>query len=112
MWTIEKDLDDLIICHSESELEIPIKKFNPALSIPHTLPQEVIGELVQLGVKYPLEEYDNRGKSITIYLEVIITGNDERRTANLHLGNNVSWRIPVDFAEQLQAIFLLQGVLK
>lgn len=112
MWTVEKDLDDLIICHSESGLEILIKKFNPGLSIPHTLPQEILEQLVQLGVKYPLEEYDNQGKSITIYLEVIITGNDERRAAHLHVGNNVSWRIPVDFAEVLQATLLLQGVLK
>ncbi len=111
MWTVEKDLDDLVICNSESELEISLRNFNPALSIPHSLPSELLEELVQLGVKYPLKEYDSKSNSIAIYLEVIITGNNQRRSAHLHLGNNVSWRIPVDFAEQLQAIFLLLGGL-
>ena len=112
MWTVEKYLDDLLICHSDSGLEISLKNFKSELSIPHTLPQELLEDLVQLGVKYPLEEYDNQGNRSAIYLEVIITGNNERRSAKLHVGNNVSWKIPVEFAEQLQAIFLLQGALK
>ena len=106
-WTLTKDGDCLLICEEDSGLEIPLKNFDSLKAVPHTLPKEVIGELVQLGVKCPTEDVDPFGNPVC--LEVIITGNAERRSARLHYGI-CSWSLPIEFAEKLQAAFLMPGV--
>lgn len=107
-WTIELDYNTLLICEEYSELEIALQDFDSSKSLPHTLSQEVIGDLAQLGIKYPTEDVDPFGNPV--YLEIIITGSGDRRQAILHYGNTVSWRVPVEFAEQLQSILLLAKV--
>lgn len=106
-WTVEIDDGTLLICEEASGLEIAIADFNSAKSIPNTLPQELIGDLVQLGVKYPVDGSTEFG---SLHLEIIITGNEEGRQAVLHYGNDVSWRVPIEFGEQLQALLLLTKV--
>ena len=104
-WTAELDYQTLLICEEDSELEIALQNFNSSKALPHTLPQEVIEGLTQLGVKYPTEDVDPFGNPV--YLEIIITGNEERRQAILHYGSSVSWRVPIEFGEQLQSMLLL-----
>lgn len=106
-WTVEIDDGTLLICEESTELEIAIADFDSAKAIPATLPQELIGDLVQLGVKYPVEGSTEFGP---VYLEIIITGNEESRQAILHYGHEVSWRVPIEFGEQLQSLLLLSKV--
>ncbi|MFQ3615863.1 MAG: hypothetical protein SNJ57_09275 [Cyanobacteriota bacterium] len=102
-WTVEIDDGTLLICEEASGLEIAIADFDSRKTIARTLSQEVIGDLLQLGVAYPVEGFTEFGP---IYLEIIITGSEERRQAILNYGTAVSWRVPIEFGEQLQSLLL------
>ena len=109
-WTAHLDYDTLLICEEKSGLEIPIRDFDSAKAVPSTLSEAVISDdITLLGIKYPLGEGEQDGFGQPLYLEVIIVGNDQRRDAKLHYGAHISWAIPVEFAEQLQAQLLLEA---
>lgn len=93
-WEAEFDGIDLVIYEEHSGLEIVIANFDSKKTIANSLGEELLGDLMQLSIEYPLEE---------TYLQIIITGEekDKFQMATLHYGTNISWKIPIEFAKQL-----------
>lgn len=108
-WELsEPDEDELLICGSGG-LEIIIKDFNPELAQLNSL--DTGSDLEVKSVNYPLEQpTDYSGQSIV--LEVSTVTNGLQHTAKLHIGSQVSWEIPYEFALQLQQRLLSKNTLE
>jgi hypothetical protein len=100
-WTLQHDGVDLVI-YGPGKLEIVLSDFDPQrTSRSETLPESLLGALLQRACRYPLEAgYE---------LELISTSNpstpDTPELHRLHVGTKMTWELPEEFAEQLHDWF-------